>query len=335
MLECCTAQLVGEPQFSGSIGSEGWGNGRASKRITNSKLFIRSGECGSGRRGVRALVTVIALLMGVLGLVMTFLSVPYSKTQAEFISLTKEMLQDVPKYSGVFTEEDISRLPYPVKKYFRYCGYMNMPKMNSMKAEYRNVRFVFGRGKHPFTIDYTQYNCAEEPARIAYISSSMRGIPFEGIDSFIAGKGSMKGVLAKLIILFRQGGKTMDKASMVNYLSECLIFPNAALQDYITWEEVDTLHAKATTSCFGGNVSGIFAFNDTGEMVSFTTDDREATSADGKSKKVRWSIILSDYQETDKIKKPTGFQAIWHYETGDLLYFDGENVSIEFDPQLM
>lgn len=233
---------------------------------------------------------------------------------------------------GVFSQEDISGLPIPVQKYFEYCGYLDTPKMRTMKAVYKDVMFKFGKGKPTIIIDYIQYNIADKPARIANIDSSMYGIPFEGLDSYTAGKGSMKGVLAKLFTLFNQTGETMDKASLVTFLSECLIIPNAALQDYITWEKIDDLHAKATISYYGRTASGIFAFNENGEMLSFTTDDREATATDGTSEKVKWSVVFGEYKETEGIKKPTGFQAIWHYDDGDLVYFDGKDVVLEYDP---
>jgi hypothetical protein len=122
----------------------------------------------------------------------------------------------------------------------------------------------------------------------------------------------------------------MDKASLVTFLSECLMIPNAAIQDYITWEEIDALHAKAAISYYGRTASGIFTFNEKGEMCSFTTNDREATSVDGKSESVKWSVAFGGYTETNGIKKPTAFQAIWHYEEGDLLYFNGKDVEIEY-----
>ena len=80
----------------------------------------------------------------------------------------------------------------------------------------------------------------------------------KGLDAYIDGHGSMKGILAKSITLFDQTGPTMDKASLVTFLSECLLVPNAALQDYITWEAVDDLHARATISYYGISASGMF-----------------------------------------------------------------------------
>lgn len=277
------------------------------------------------------MLVVIGVLLSIIGIIIVFFNISYSKTKTEFSELTGSLLTKMHNESGVFTKEDIVDLPLPVQKYFRYCGYIGTPKMTSMKAIYQDVDFLFGKDKPAIKIDYTQYNFVNEPIRIAYIDSSMYGIPFEGLDSYIAGNGSMKGVLAKLFTLFNQTGEPMDKASLVTCLSECLIIPNAALQNYIVWEEIDDLHAKATISYYGITASGIFTFNENGEMLSFTTNDREATTTDGTSKKVKWSAVCSEYVETNGVRKPTVLQAIWHYDDGDLVYFDGKNVIIEFN----
>lgn len=274
---------------------------------------------------------VIGALLLAIGIITVFFNIPYSKTKAEFSDLTGRLLTDIPKESGAFTEEDIADLPLPVQKYFRYCGYIGKPKMSFMKATHQDVDFIFDKNK-PIKIDYTQYNFVNKPNRIAYIDSSMYGIPFEGLDLYTAGNGSMKGVLAKLFTLFNQTGETMDKASLVTFLSECLLVPNAALQGYVVWEEIDDLHAKAALSYYGITVGGIFTFHENGEMLSFTTDDREATTTDGMSERIKWSAVCSEYVETNGVKRPTTLQAIWHYNNGDLVYFDGRDIVIEFDP---
>ncbi len=278
---------------------------------------------------------VMGVLLVIIGIVTVFFNSSYSKTRAEFSGLTGSLLAGLPGESGTFTEEDIVDLPLPVQKYFRYCGYIGTPKMSFMKAIYKDVDFSFGKDKSTIKIDNTQYNFVNKPIRIAYIDSSLYGIPFEGLDSFTAGKASMKGVLAKLFTLFNQTGEALDKSSLVTYLSECLIIPNAALQDYISWEEIDDLHAKATISHNGIVAGGIFTFNKNGEILSFETDDREAAALDGTSEKVKWSAVFSEYAEKDGIRKPTVLQAIWHYDDGDLVYFDGKDIKIEFGYEQM
>lgn len=271
---------------------------------------------------------MLAVIIGFLLIIIVYFNIPYSKTRAEFAKHTKTLLAETPRDGGIFTEPDISGLPLPVRRYFRYCGYIGAPKMSSMKASFADVDFVLDRSKN-VKIDYTQYNFVGQPNRVAYIDSSMYGIPFEGLDAYIAGHGSMKGVLAGAVTLFHQTGPSIDKASLVTFLSECLILPNAALQDYITWEAVDDLHAMAAISYYGVTASGLFTFNEDGKMLAFATDDREAVTSDGRSEKVKWTAVLQDYQESGGIKKPTALQAIWHYDDGDLIYFNSRNVVID------
>jgi len=273
---------------------------------------------------------VTGILLIVFGTIAIFFRIPWSNTKTEFSEMQGTLTAKTDHVEGLFMEEDIVGLPMPVQKYFRYCGYIGTPKMSYSKVVYQDVNFALGKDKPMIKIDYTQYNYVNKPNRIAYIDSRMYGIPFEGLDSYIDGAGSMKGVIAKLYTLFHQTGKAMDKSSLVTFLSESLIVPNAALQDYIVWEAIDDLHAKATISYYGISCSGIFTFNEKGEMLTFTTDDREAASMDGTSEKVKWLIVCNEYKEINGIKRPTVFQAIWNYDDGDLVYFDGKGIITEY-----
>jgi hypothetical protein len=266
---------------------------------------------------------IIGILIAFVGIITAFFNLPGSKTKTEFNGMAKTLSAKAFNAEGIFTEEDIAVLPAPVQKYYRYCGYLGTVKMPYITITYHDVDFIFDKNR-PLKIDYVQYNFVKEPDRIAYIDSSLYGIPFEGLDAYVNGAGSMKGVLAKLFTLFHQTGNTMDKSSLVTFLSESLFIPSAALQDYIVWEAIDDSHAKATISYCDVSAGGVFTFNDQGEMVSFTTDDREASSTDGTSEKVKWSVVCDDYEEIHGIKKPTLFQAVWHYNDGDLVYFNGK-----------
>ncbi|MBC8080908.1 MAG: hypothetical protein H7X86_11225 [Gorillibacterium sp.] len=273
------------------------------------------------------IVSIIAIV--VVGIVV-FFQIPYSKLKADFNKITTEQIRQTKVVQDVFTLDDIKGLPAPVQRYFEYCGYIGTPKMSHMKATFKNVDFAMSPDKPKIKIDYTQHNFVAEPVRFAYIDSSMYGIPFQGLDAY-DGHGSMKGVLAKTITLFNQKGKEMDVASLVTVLSESLVVPNVALQDYIVWEEMDNTHAKATISYYGISATGEFTFNEKGEMLSFTTNDRAVISSDGTIKQVPWTAILGDYRETKGIKQPTLFQAVWHYDAGDLVYFDGHMTEIVYD----
>lgn len=263
-----------------------------------------------------------------------FFKIPYSKLKKDFNNVSSELIKKSVSNNEVFTEEDIKDLPSPVKRYFEYCGFIGTEKMSYMKATFKDVTFKTGKDKPSIKIDYTQYNFVNMPDRIAFIDSSMFGIPFQGFDSYLNGIGNMKGVIAKFYTMFDQTGDDMDMASLVTYLAECFIVPTVVLQDYITWEAIDDNHAKATISYYDISASGIFTFKENGEMVSFTTNDRIATETDGTTKKVKWTAICSDYKESKGIKKPTIFKAIWHYSDGDQVYFNSEQIIIEYDYNL-
>lgn len=274
---------------------------------------------------------IIAFIVVILLSVIFALKIPFSKTKNEFNRIVASLASESIQLEEVYTEESIANLPTPVQKYMRYCGFIGTPKKSYMKINYHDVKFSFGKDKPVTRIDYLQHNFVNEPNRIAYIDSSTFGIPFEGLDAFFEGTGSMKGVIGKLFVLFNQTGKVMDKSALVTFLSEILFFPNAALQSYVKWEAIDDFHANAIISCYGMSASGIFAFNEKGEMISFVTDDRSAIASDGSSEAIRWSICCDEYKEVDGIRRPTVFKAIWHYGNGELIYFDGEGTITEYN----
>lgn len=230
----------------------------------------------------------------------------------------------------VFTEADWAPLPPPVRRYFATAGFTGQPKMASMQAVFRNVPFILAPKKNVLRIDYTQVNSVRQPDRVALIDSRLYGIPFQGLDTYLDGRGSMRGVFGKLFTVLNEQGKALDQACLVTFLSETMLLPAAALQSYITWEPVDDLHAKASITFHGISACGMFTFDPDGTCRSFSTDDRIAVGMDGTRQQVRWSARMGDYQLTDGIRQPKHLQAVWHYDSGDVVYFDGHGVQIEY-----
>lgn len=273
-------------------------------------------------------MTVLLWILTLVLLIILYFSIPYSPLKSSFQREVSRLIQAQDEETNLFTQEDIHDLPVPVKRYFSTCGYLGKPKMEYMKIAYKNAVFLLSKDQPYTKIDYTQYNFVKEPERMALIDTRMYGIPFQGVDSYAAGNGAMKGVIGKTITLFNEIGVEMNTSCLVNVLSECLMIPNVALQDYITWESMDDTHAKGIISYYGITASGTFTFSEAGELLSFTTDDRWAIETNGQKMQVPWSVVLSDYEETDGIRKPTRFKAVWHYEGGDSVYFESDDAVI-------
>lgn len=276
----------------------------------------------------------LGVVLVLIGMLTVWFNIGYSPTKKQFksdiaaLSVENRLSFD----DECFTVEDFSHLPSPVQRYIENCGYIGTPKMSILKMEYRDVDFSQGRNGPKLKIDYTQYNFIREPSRMAFIDSSMFGIPFEGYDYYQNGTGGMKGVIAKLITLFDQRGAEMDRACLATFLAESLFAPTTLLQDYITLEEVNDCEVKATISYKGQTASGIFTFNEQYEMISFVTNDRAATNSDGSMEYVPWTALCGDYQAADNgIKRPTKFQAVWNYPDEDFVYFDGVISKVSYD----
>lgn len=270
------------------------------------------------------------IVLSVLLFIVLFLKLPFSFVKKDFMETVNHLIGKAGQTDELFTEEELSELPAPLQRYFRYCGYIGKKKMSYMKAEFKDVTFRQGRKSPDLTIDYTQYNFINQPDRMALISSSLYGIPFEGCDSFVDGCGRMKGVVGKLIPIFNVTGREMDKACLVTYLADSIMMPNAFLQDFVSWEEVDANHARAMISYFGITAGGTFTFNDKGEITSFSTDDRAVYNSDKTMSYEKWTITCENYvTNEDGIKHPTKIKAMWNYEDGDFIYFDSSNLNLE------
>ena len=271
------------------------------------------------------MIALICIAVVVLLLIVWF-CIPYSPLKADFEKDVEVLQTENQLYAEgeVFTAADFEDFPIAIQKYIENNGYIGKSKMNCVRMEYHDVAFSQGRNGPNLTIDYTQYDYVLKPSRLALIESSMFGIPFQGYDYYLDGRGGMKGVIAKLFTLFDQTGEDMDRACLATFLAECMFVPTVLLQDYIEFEKLSEYQVKATITAYDQTVSGIFTFNENYEMVSFSTNDRAVIGIDGAAEYVPWSAVCGNYRTgADGINHPTSFQAVWNYQDGDFVYFDG------------
>jgi hypothetical protein len=262
--------------------------------------------------------------------VIIFFNIPYSKTKNNFTKDVKGYIAKKSSPQKFFTEQEMASLPEPVQKHLRICGYIDTPMMTSMTVTMPSVPLIDSKDKPPMNIDYTLFYLANEPVRLAYIKTSMYGIPFEAYDSTQNGLGFMKGVLGKVFTLFDHKGAVMDKGQLLTYLGECFLVPSSVFNGYITWEAVDSRHVKAAISYKGISGSGVFAFDDAGFLESFTTDERGRTGTDGSVDYPLWSGVYGNYTETNGIFFPARIKAVYNDEDGELVYFDANVINSMF-----
>ena len=278
---------------------------------------------------------LLLIIFVLIALVILWFSIPYSPFKNQFkkdlnkqIQLSESFLRDTSK--TVYEKADFESLPPLLRAYIEECGYIGSPRKSVLKMEYMKVDFALGQNRPKLKIDYSQVDFANAPVRLAFIDSKMFGVPFQGYDYFVNGKGGMKGVLAKSFQLFDQTGEQMDKAALVTYLAEIIFLPEALLQNFVSFNQLDSHRVEACIEYKGVKASGVFYFNDAHEMICFSTDERSQTASDGSVKNIPWEAQCREYKlYSDGIKRPSIFRAVWKYPDQDFIYFDGKISSVD------
>ncbi len=264
------------------------------------------------------------IFIGILCIILSvfiYLKTPYSPIKKEFWEKVEGFTTDYKLTTNVITEKDLEVLPEVLQKYFIKNGYVGIESASAVIFDFKDADFSLGLGKPYIKIDYLVHDFVKEPVRVALIDSQMYGIPFQGIDICKDGKSSMKGVFAKHIQLFNQPFDFIDAA----YLSECLMHPSLALQDNITYKQIDDYSVEATIRKNEAETTGVFYFNENYEMTSFVVDERFCSDTNTYEK---WSAIVTDYSIIKGINVPTKFQGVWNYSHGDLIYFNSNGMEI-------
>jgi hypothetical protein len=117
----------------------------------------------------------------------------------------------------------------------------------------------------------------------------------EALDSYLESKGRMLIRLLKYFKLSDAKGPQMDRSELVTILAETMLIPSYALQKYIGWTIIDPLTIKGTINYKGTRASGLFYFNNDGDMLRFETLDRYYTDDKGRFQQVKWIAAITLY----------------------------------------
>ncbi len=276
-------------------------------------------------------MNIIICSLGIIFLLIIYLLIPYSPIISKYENFKSEIVVNENRNDEVLKQDYLTHLPRQISNYILCNGFINTPKVNSMEIAFVNVDFKLKRDNAPIKIDYTHVNTFPNVNRIALIDTSIFGVPFQGIDGYINGSGSMKGVLAKHITLFDEGGDDFNRSSLLTYLAESIFMPSILIEDCFTFEEIDDDRIKVNLNYYGYDVSGVFKFNELNQVISFYTDERIQIDVDGTAKRIPWEVKYMDYIGDKIISRPSRIQIIWHYEDESSIYFDGTIEDLQYN----
>lgn len=232
----------------------------------------------------------------------------------------------------IVAKADIERLPQNVQRWLEYSGVVGEEKIVAVRLK-QQAEMRLAKDKKWMPVEAEQYFTSVEPGFIW--KANIKAAPLihiSGRDKYEDGEGNMLIKILSLFTVADSKGKEIDQGTLLRYLAETIWFPSAALNEYLSWEEIDELNARATMTYGEITASGVFTFNNEGEVVNFEAE--RYGEFDGETRLETWSIPLGDYKEFEGIRVPTKGNVTWKLDTGDYNWFNFEITEVEYNKPL-
>jgi hypothetical protein len=262
--------------------------------------------------------TILNLII-VLPVILAFVNSLPTSFESQYKAEVQKRLEPIPDTSAI-SQDEIRQLPPPVQKYLTYVGTVGKPRIQNFRAVFRGS-FKRSTEADWMNIASQQYNFFGDRARLFYIRSSVFGVPFDGLHMYIGSNAKMQIKIASVFQVVDAKGEKMTKGDTVTLFNDmCLLAPATLIDTSIEWEIVDSLTVKATFSNKGNTISALLSFNQIGELINFTSNDRYYSTDGITFISYPWSTPVSKYKDFGGRKVPSYAEAVWHTPQGEFSY---------------
>jgi hypothetical protein len=229
----------------------------------------------------------------------------------------------------IFTDETVSHLPEPVKKYLSVCGYMNTPVPVNADVHWKETFIKMSPDKKWSKLRTLQFNSVNPIARIAFMK--FRYLPVSARDIYCDGYGEMNIKLFNLFKIALENSREVAQSVLIIAFCEFFTIPGYLLSDKIEWEYIDDKVVRARLTDNGISLSGVFRFDDSGFLHHFETADRYYYQGKEKFENVKFSAVFDSYKSQGTLKIVEKAKVIWHLPEGDYEYYKGTVDKIDFN----
>lgn len=274
----------------------------------------------------------IGMVVTAVGLIVIYLALPGGKLWRQYQEDIRVSFKaaETQNQSETFTKDSIKELPALLQKHIENGGYLGQPQMRNMLIHFHDTEFRMAQGKDPMKIDFQQVNFVSRPDRHAFLTGRMFGLPIQAKDSTIDGIGSMTGVLAKQIPLFRSTGAEMDQGQLITALADAVFMPSLFLQEFVSWKVIDDRTVEGQISWKQVSAKGRFTFDEEGNVIRFDTEDRYMDDNGKGSKLVPWFVTYEQYQQQDDFYQPGHVTVNWVTSEGAYTYFESDRIEVVY-----
>lgn len=230
------------------------------------------------------------------------------------------------------TETDLATLPEPVQRYVRRSGALGQPRIRNFRATWVG-RIRSGASSPWMAFTAEQLNTFDAPRRYFLMDATMKGLPVDVLHAFDERGATMRVKLLSMISMVDAKGTDLTRAETVTLFNDlCLFAPGALVSPLITWEPIDAHQTRASFTLRGNTIRAELRFNDGGDLVDFSSDDRLAGSSDGKAfTRLRWTTPVRNYAQVGPARVAIRGEAIWHPASGAYTYGEFELTSLAYN----
>lgn len=221
------------------------------------------------------------------------------------------------------TEADLAPLPAAAQRYLRFMGVVGRPRDWSFRARLRG-RFRAGPRAAWKPLDALQYSSGvPEVARLFTMRLPFLGVPVQGRDWYLRGRGSMVIRPLDLFTIQDARGPEFDLGELVTWVNDAVIFaPSMLLVPATRWTALDAGAFGLTFTDRGHTVAARVSVGADGAPTSFLTEDRWYAPPGAKEppRRTPWSTPVGGYRLVDGRMLPAAGAATWKLPDGDLTY---------------
>lgn len=270
-------------------------------------------------------------LPNIIILLVSIISCGYYNFQNIVLKETSNILsQSKLSTEKVISENDITNLPEPVKKWLRHSAVIGKPFINVGRVTQKAEMKMKPDQQNWMSATALQYTTLDNPAFIWTVDVKMNSLlNFRGRDKFQNGKGEMLIKLNSLFNVVNEKGEKLDEGTIQRYLGEMVWFPSFAVSQYITWEQIDDATARANMDYKGTMGSGTFYFNSEGDFTKFVALRFMGNEPDAKRNE--WVLLVKEYKTFEGIKVPAKMTATWKLNEGDWTWLKLEITDIKYN----
>jgi len=226
-----------------------------------------------------------------------------------------------PALGAPLTEADGASLPEPVRRWLQRSGAIGKPPLRSFHIVYDALMFN-QPGHRSLPGPAEQFNIVAQPLRrLFFMSSRMFGLPMAVLHDYEGSEASMRVRVARLFDAVDQSNADLARTETVTLLNDlCFWAPSSLVGPPFAWQALDAQHTDVVFTNGPHRVRATLVFDDSGDLVDFTSDDRSQMQRDGSLQRLHWSTPMQDHQVIDGRRVPMRGEAIWHRPEGAFVY---------------